>query len=150
MVVTMSVTVTRRRGHRRAEAVVVEAVAARARVVARHRRHCDDDPRIDARSIPAEADGLEVFEGGEAVELIAQLVVRHHGEDHSSVETTERDVDGDSLDAAGIYLDVFLAVAVSVVGIEEEDDVSPIGVVADVLHVVVDRDRAVVVHHHGL
>ena len=134
----------------RTEAVIVEAEGAGARVVVHQGRHGDDDPAVGARSVPAEGDGLEVFECGETVELIAQLVVRHDGEDRLPVEATERDVDGNSIDAAGIYFDVFLGVAVSVVGVEVEMDVTPIGVVANVLHVVVDRDRAVVVHHHGL
>ena len=136
--------------HRRTEAVVVVAVGARTVVVADARRHRDDHPALGARTVPEEVDGLEVLEGGEAVELIAQLVVRHDGEDVASVDAVQRDVDGDSLDAAGIHSDVFLGVAVAVVGIEVEGDVTPIGVVADILHVVVDRDRVVVVHHHGL
>ena len=119
-------------------------------VVADTRRYRDDHPALVARPIPVEADGLEVFEGGEAVELIIQLVVWHDGEDVPSVDATERDVDGDSLDTPGINSDVFLGVVVSVVRVKIEGDITSIGVVADVLHVIVDRDRVVVIHHHGL
>ena len=138
------------RRHRRAEAVVVVAVDARTVVVADARRHRDDYPALGARTVPVEVEGLEVLEGGEAVELIAQLVVRHDGEDVASVDAVQRDIDGDSLDATGIYPYVFLGVSIAVVRFEVEGDVTPIGVVADILHVVVDRDRVVVVHHHGL
>ena len=100
------------RRHRRAEAVVVVAVDARAVVVADARRHRDDHPALAARTVPVEVDGLEVFEGGEAVELVAQLVVGHDGEGVPSVDAVQRDVDLDSLDATGIYSDVFLGVAV--------------------------------------
>ena len=143
-------TMTRRRGHGRTIAVVVVAVDARAVVVADARRHRDDNPALAARTVPVEVDGLEVFEGGEAVELVAQLVVGHDGEGVPSVDAVQRDVDLDSLDATGIHSDVFLGVAVAVVRLEVEGDVTPIGVVADILHVVDDRDRVVVVHHHGL
>jgi hypothetical protein len=142
-------TVARRR-HRRTVAIVVVAVDARAVIVARTRRHRDDNPGLSARSVPVEPDGLEVFEGGEAIEVVAEFVVRHDGEGVPSVDTMERDVDGDSLDAARIHSHVFLSVVVSVVRVEIQGDITPIGVVADVLHVVVDRDRAVVIHHHGL
>lgn len=138
------------RRHRRTEAVVVVAVGARTVVVADARRRRDDNPALGARTVPVEVEGLEVLEGGEAVELIAQLVVRHDGEDVASVDAVQRDIDGDSLDATGIYPYVFLGVSIAVVRFEEEGDVTPIGVVADILHVVVDRDRVVVVHHHGL
>ena len=114
------------------------------------RRGCDDDPALVARSVPVEADGLEVLDGGEAVELVVQLVVGHDGEGVPSVDAIQRDVNLDSLDSTGVHSDVFLGVAVAVVRVEIEGDVSPIGVVADILHVVDDRDRVVVVHHHGL
>ena len=142
-------TVARRR-HRRTVTVIVVAIGARTVVVADTRRYCDDHPALGARPIPEEADGLEVFEGGEAVELVANLVVGHDGEGEPSVDAVQRDVDFDSLDSTGIHSDVFLGVAVAVVGVEVEGDVTPIGVVADILHVVNDRDRVVVVHHHGL
>jgi hypothetical protein len=100
--------------------------------------------------MPAEADGLEVLEGGEAVKLATYRVVRHNRVSEVTVDAIGRNLDGDSLDAAGTYLNVFLSVAVTVVRIEEDADVPPIGVVADILHVIVDRDRVVVVHHHGL
>ena len=66
------------RRHRRAEAVVVVAVSARTVVVARTRTNPDHHPRLVVVAIPAEAQGLEVLEGGEAEELVIQLVVRHH------------------------------------------------------------------------
>ena len=142
-------TVARRR-HRRTKTVVVEAIGTRTVVVADTRRYCDDHPALGARPIPEEADGLEVFEGGEAVELVANLVVGHDGEGIPSVDAIQRDVDFDSLDSTGIHSDVFLGVAVAVVRVEVEGDVTPISVVADILHVIDDRDRVVVVHHHGL
>ena len=140
----------RRRRHRRTIAVVVVAVGARTVVVADARRYGDDHPALAARSVPVEVDGLEVFEGGEAVELVAQFVIGHDGEGVPSVDAIQRDVDLDSLDATGVHSDVFLGVAVAVVRVEVEGDITPIGVVADILHVVNDRDRVVVVHHHGL
>ena len=140
----------RRRRHRRAIAVVVVAIGARTVVVADARRYGDDHPTLAARTVPVEGDGLEVFEGGEAVELVAQFVIGHDGEGEPSVDAIQRDVDLDSLDATGVHSDVFLGVAVAVVRVEVEGDITPIGVVADILHVVNDRDRVVVVHHHGL
>ena len=138
------------RRHRRAVAVVVVAVGARAVIVADARRHRDDYPALSARTVPEEVDGFEVFEGGEAVELVIQFVVGHDGEGVPSVDAIQRDVDLDSLDSTGIHSHVFLGVAVAVVRVEVEGDITPIGVVADILHVVDDRDRVVVVHHHGL
>jgi hypothetical protein len=138
------------RRHRRAVAVVVVAVGAGTVVVADARRHRDDHPASSVRTVPVEVYRLEVFEGGEAVKFVVQLVVGHDGEGVSSVDAIQRDVDLDSLDATGIHSDVFLGVAVAVVRVEVEGDITPIGVVADILHVVDDRDRVVVVHHHGL
>ena len=138
------------RRHRRAESVVVEAVGAWTLVVGDARRYRDNHPAFGARTIPEEGEGLEVFEGGEAVELMVQLIVGHDGEGISSVDAVQRDVDLNSLDSAGIDFDVFLGVTVAVVRVEVERDVTIIGVVADILHVVNDRDRVVVVHHHGL
>ena len=138
------------RRHRRAIAIVVVAVGTRTVVVADARRHRDDHPALIARTVPEEVDRLEVFEGGEAVELVVQFVVGHDGEGVPSVDAIQRDVDLDSLDSTGIHSDVFLGVAVAVVRVEEEGDITPIGVVADILHVINDRDRVVVVHHHGL
>ena len=100
--------------------------------------------------MPAEADGLEVLEGGEAVELTAYRVVRHDCVGEVTVDAVGRNLNGDSLDATRTYLHIFLSACVAVVGIEEDADIPSVGVVADVLHVVVDRDRVVVVHHHGL
>ena len=139
-----------RRRHRRAVAVIVEAVCARTVVEADARRYRDDHPAFGARTIPEEGDGLEVFEGGEAVELVVQLIVGHDGEGEPSVDAVQRDVDLDSLDSARIDSDVFLGVAVAVVRVEVEGDITPIGIVANVLHVVVDRNRVVVIGDHGL
>jgi hypothetical protein len=126
--------------HRRAETVVVVAVAARTVIVAEARRHRDDHPALGARPIPVEAYGVEVLEGGEAVEFIAQFVVRHDGEGAPSVNTTERDFQGDSLDMPRTHFHVFFVVDVTVVRIEEDRDITPIGVVSDVLQVIVDCD----------
>ena len=126
--------------HRRTEAVVVVAVAARTVVVARTRSDVDHHPRFGARPVPVEVDRLEVLEGGEAVELAAHFVVRHDGERAAHVEAVGRDVDSDSLDATRIDLDVLLCVVVAEVGLKEDVDVTPIGVVSNVLHVIVDRD----------
>lgn len=126
--------------HRRAEAIVVVAVAAGTVVVADARRHRNDHPVLGARPIPVEADGVEVFEGSEAVELITQLVVRHDSESVSSVNKAKRDVHRDSLDAARTDFHIFFGVAIAIIRVEEERDITPIGVVSDILHVVVDRD----------
>ena len=126
--------------HRRTETIVVVTVVARTVVVADARRHSDNHPALGARPVPEEADGLEVLEGGEAVELVTHFVVRHDCESAPSVDTAERDVHGNSLDAARTHFHVFFDVAVAVVRIEEERDITPIGVVSNVLHVVVDRD----------
>ena len=129
----MVMTVSGRR-HRRTEAVVVEAVGAGAVVVVDARRCRDDYPALGAWAVPVEVDGLEVFEGSEAVKLMVQFVVRHDGEGVPSVDAIQRDVNLDSLDATGIYSDIFFGVAVAVVRVEVEGDVTPIGVVADILH----------------
>ena len=126
--------------HRRTVAVVVVAVAARTVVVARTRSDVDHHPRFGARPVPVEADRLEVLEGGEAVELAAHFVVRHDGERAVHVEAMGRDVNGDSLDATGTNLDILLGIVVAVVGVKVDVDVTPIGVVSNVFHVVVDRD----------
>ena len=139
-----------RRGHGRTESVVVVAVDARAGVVAHARRHVDDHPAFGARTVPVEGERLKVFEGGEAVEFVAHFVVRHNRIGAGRVRTVGRNLDGHSLDAAGTHLDVFLCVAVAVVGAEEEADVAPVGIISDVLHVVIDGDRIVVVNQHGL
>ena len=142
-------TVARRR-HRRTEAVVVVAVGAGTVIVAHTRSHGDDHPRLGTRTMPAEADGLKVLEGGEAVELVAYRVVGHDRVGEVTVDAVGRNLNGDSLDATRTNFHVFLCIAIAVVRIEEDADISPIGVVADILHVVVDRDRVVVIHHHGL
>ena len=126
--------------HRRTEPVIVVAVAARTVVVARTRSDVNHHPRFGARPVPVEADRLEVLEGGKAVEIASHFVVRHDGEGTVQVDVVDRDVDGDSLDATWTNLDILFGVIVAVVGIKVDEDVTPIGVVSDILHVVVDRD----------
>ena len=126
--------------HRRTVAIVVVAVAARTVVVARARSDVNHHPRFGASAVPVEADWLEVLEGGEAVELATHFVVRHDGECTVQVDAVGRDVNRDSLDATRTNFDVLLGVVVAVVGVKEDVDVTPIGVVSDILHVVVDRD----------
>ena len=138
------------RRHRRAETVVVVAVGAGTAVVARTRRHIDHDVVVRARTVPPELERLEVFEGGEAVELTVKLVVRHDGVDPPRVGAIGRDLYCDSLDTARVYSHVFPCVVVAVIGVKVEIYITPIGVVSDVFHVVVDRDRVVVVHHNRL
>jgi hypothetical protein len=110
----------------------------------------DHHPRFGARPVPVEAYRLEILKSGEAVKLAAHFVVRHDGECAIQVDAVGRDIDSDSLDATGIDLDVLLGVVIAVVWVKENIDVTPIGVVSNVLHVVVDSDRVVVVHHHRL
>ncbi len=136
--------------HRRTEAVIVVAIATRTVVVARTRSDMDHHPRFGARPVPVEAYRLEILKSGEAVKLAAHFVVRHDGECAIQVDAVGRDIDSDSLDATGIDLDVLLGVVIAVVWVKENIDVTPIGVVSNVLHVVVDSDRVVVVHHHRL
>jgi hypothetical protein len=138
------------RRHRRTEAVVVEAVVAGAAVVGRTGRHRDHDVVVVARTVPVVFERLEVFEGGEAVELTIHLVVRHDRVDPAGVGAIGGNLNFDSLDTTGIYSHVFPCVVVAVVGVKVEIYVTPIGVVSDVFHVVVDRDRVVVVHHNRL
>ena len=126
--------------HRRTIAIVVVAVAARAVVVARTRSDVNHHPRFGARPVPVEADRLEVLEGGEAVEVVAHFVVRHDGEGTVQVDVVDRDVDGDSLDATWTNLDILLGVVVAVVGVKVDEDVTPIGVVSDILQGIVDRE----------
>ena len=126
--------------HRRTIAIVVVAVAARAVVVARTRSDVNHHPRFGARPVPVEAYRLKVLEGGEAVEVTAHFVVRHDGEGTVQIDVVDRDVDDDSLDATWTNLDILLGVVVAVVRVKVDEDVTPIGVVSDILHVVVDRD----------
>ena len=138
------------RRHRRTETVVVVAVVTRTGVVARTRPDVDHHPALVARSFPVEGDGLEVLEGGEAVELVAQLVVGHDGEGTSSPDALCRNVDGDALDAAGTYFHPLLGVAVAVVRIEVDDHIAPVGVVTYIFDVIIDGNGRRVVHHHRL
>ena len=126
--------------HRWTVAIVVEAVAARTVVVARARSDVNHHPRFGARPVPVEANRFEVLEGGEAVELATHFIVGHNGERTVQVDAVGRDINCDSLDATRTNLDILLGVVVAVVGVKEDVDVTPIGVVSDILHVVVDRD----------
>lgn len=138
------------RRHRRTESVVIVAVVARTVVVSRAGTYVNDHPAFVARSFPVEGDGFEVFEGGEAVQLVAHLIVRHDGEGMTLADAVGWDVDGDSLDAAWTYLHPFLGIAVAFVRVEIEANVTPVGVVANILDVIVDCDGVGVVDHHGL
>ena len=93
-------TTRRRRRQHRTIAVVVVAVFTGTVIVARTRSDVDDHPRLVVITIPAEADRLEVFEGGEAVELIIQFVVGHHRVEHGGVGAVGRDGDRHPSDAA--------------------------------------------------
>jgi hypothetical protein len=144
---TMCMTLGR---HRRAEAIVVVAVGARTVVVAQAGGYVDDHPAFVARPVPIEGDGVEVFEGGEAVKLVAQLVVGHDGEGVTSADAVGRDVDGNPLDAAGIYFHPFVGIVVTGIGIEVDVYAAFVGIVANVFNVVVDGDGVGVIDHHGL
>ena len=135
--------------HRRAETVVV-AVGARTVVVAQAGGYVDDHPAFVARPVPIEGDGVEVFEGGEAVKLVAQFVVGHDGEGVTSADAVGRDVDGNPLDAAGIYFHPFVGIIVAGIGIEVDVYAAFVGIVANVFNVVVDGDGVGVIDHHGL
>ena len=93
-------TTRRRRRQHRTIAVGVVAVFTGTVIVARTRSDVDDHPRLVVITIPAEADRLEVFEGGEAVELIIQFVVGHHRVEHGGVGAVGRNGDRHPSDAA--------------------------------------------------
>ena len=141
---------TRRRRQDGIVTIIVEAVGVRAIVVTRTRRHAVDYPRLVVRTIPAEADGLKVFEGGEAVEFTVQFVVRHHRVDPGRIGTVGRDGNRNPSDAARAHSHVLPAVAVAIVGIEVNIEISTIGVVSDILNIIVDGDRIGIVGQHGL
>jgi hypothetical protein len=101
-------------------------------------RCIDDHPVLVAQPVPVEAQRLKVLEGGEAVEFVAQLIVRHNRVSPRGVRAIDRNLDGDPLDAARTYPYVFVGVAVTIVGAEIDANVASIGIVADVLYVVVD------------
>ena len=138
------------RRHRRTEAVVVEAIVAGAAVVAHPWAYIDDHPRLGARTIPVEGQWLKVLESGEGVEFATHFGVGHDGVGEGRVRSVGRNLDGNSLDAPGADLYILLGVGVAVVGVKVDVYVTPIGVVADVLHIVVDRDGVVAVHHARL
>jgi hypothetical protein len=139
-----------RRRHRRTIAVVVVAVFTRTIVVTRARRHAVDHPRLVTRSVPAEAHWLEVFEGGEAVELVVQFIVRHHRVDPGGVGAVGRNGDRNPSDATRAHSHVLRAVAVAIVGIEVDIEIATIGVISDILNIIVDGDRIGIVGQHGL
>ena len=68
----------RRRWHHRTIAIIVVAVVAGTVIVTWTWADMDDHPRLVAIAVPAEADGLEVLEGGKAEQLIPHLIVGHH------------------------------------------------------------------------
>ena len=141
---------TRRRRHVGTEAVIVEAVGVRAVIVARTRSDVDDHPGLVAVAVPVEGHRLEVLEHREAVELVAEFVVRHHRIDPRGIRTIGRDGDGHPLDTTRAHADPFLGIVVTVVRIQVDVDVSSVGIIPDVLHIVIDRDRIGVVGQHGL
>ena len=141
---------TRRRRHDRIVTVIVEAVRVRAVVVARTRRYAVDHPRFSARTVPAEAHRLEVFKSGEAVELIIQFVVRHHRVNPGGIRTVGRNGDRNPSDTTWAYSHVLRAIAVAVVGIEVDIEITTIGIVSDILNIIVDGDRIGIVGQHGL
>lgn len=136
--------------HRRTISVVVVAVGARTVVVPRAGTDVDDHPALGARPFPVERDGLEVFEGSEAVQLLAQFVVGHDGEGVPPADEVGRNLKGDSLDVPRAYLDPFLGIAVAFVGVEVEANAASVSVVANVLNIVVDGDGVGIVDHYGL
>ena len=143
-------TETRRRRHRRHETVVVVAVVAGPRIEARTRRQDRHYPSRIARTVPREANRLKVLERGEGVQVIAHLIVRHNRINGGRIQTIGHDVEGDSLDLARADLHISVGIFGAVIGIEVDADISLIGVISNVLHVVVDRDRVVIIHYHGL
>ena len=140
----------RRRRQHGTVAVIVEAVVVRAVIVARTRADVDDHPGLVAVAVPVEAYRLEVFEDREAVELVAQLVVRHHRIDPRGIRTIGGDGNGHPADSTGADADPFASVVVTVVRIQVQVDVASVGIITDVLYVVIDRDRIGVVGQHGL
>jgi hypothetical protein len=141
---------TRRRRQDGTVAVIVEAVGVRAVVVARTRTDVDDHPGLVAVAVPVEAHRLEVLKDREAVEFVPQFIVGHHRIDPRGIRAIGRDGDGHPLDSTGADTDPFLGIVVTVVRIQVYEDVASVGVIADVLHIVVDRDRIGVVGQHGL
>ncbi len=141
---------TWRRRSDRIVTVVVEAVRVRAVVIARTRSDTEDHPRLVAIAVPAEAHRLEVLEGGEAVELASQFIVRHHRIDPGRIRTVGGDRHCDSLDSTGADSHVLSAVVAPIVRIEVDEEVSPISIVSNVLDIIIDSDRIGVVGQHGL
>ena len=110
----------------------------------------NDHPRLVVMAIPAEADRLEVFEHREAVQLIAQLVIRHHCVSPVRIGTIGRNVDRNPFDPTGGHSHVFLCIVITVVRIEIDIDITPVGVVSDILDIIIDGNRIGVVGQHGL
>jgi hypothetical protein len=148
--VTTVRTARRRRWQHRTVSIVVVAVVTGAIVVARTWSNMDDHPRLVAIAIPAEAYRLEVFEGGEAVELTVEFVVRHHSVDPGGIWTISRYADRNPSDTTRTYSHVLRGVAVTVVGIEIYVEITTISVISDILNIIVDGDRIGVVGQHGL
>ena len=146
----MMVSTGRRRRHHRTIAVIVVAVGAGTVVVTNTRTDVDDHPRLVAIAIPAETHRLEVFESGEAVELIVQFVVRHHRVQHRGVGTIGRDANRNPSDATRAHFHVLIGIAITIVRIEVDIEITAIGVISDILNIIVNGDRIGIVGQHWL
>lgn len=131
--VTGCVTSRRRRRDHRAIAVIVVAVIAGTGVSMDSWTDVDNHPWLVVIAIPAESQWLEVLKGGEAVQVVAQLVVRHHRISPRRVRTISGDRNRHSLDPTRADSHVFLGVVITVVGVQVEVDVSFIRVITDIL-----------------
>ena len=139
-----------RRRHRRHETVIVEAIVSRPGVETWTRRQNRYDPGGITRAVPREADWLKVLERGEGEQVFAHLIIRHNRINDGRIQTIGHDIERDSLDLAGADLDTFVGIFGAVIRIEIDADISLIGNISDILHVVADRDRVIVIHYHGL
>ena len=143
-------TARRRRRHHRTIAIVVVAVGAGTVVVVRTRSDVNDHPRLVVITVPAEAHRLEVFEGGEAVELVAQFIVWHHRVKNGGIRTVGWDTDRNPSDTARTYFHVLVGVAVTVIRIKVDIEIATISVISDILNIIVDGDRIGVIGQHWL
>ncbi len=141
---------TRRRRQDGIVTVIVEAVGIRTIVVTRTRRNAVDHPWLVTGTIPAEAHGLEIFKGSEAIELVIQFIVRHHRINPGGIWTIGRNGDRNPSDATRAHSHVLRAIAVTIVGIEVDIEIATISVVSDILNIIVDGDRIGVIGQHGL
>lgn len=144
------VRVTRTRMWYRTIAIVVVAIRTRAMVVTWARSDVDDHPRLVAIAVPEKAYRLEVFKGGEAEQLVIELVVRHHRISPCEIQTAGRNSDRNSSDATRAYSHILRAIAITVIGIEIDIEIATISVVSDILDIIVDSYRIGIVGQHGL